>query len=206
MANPYQQPAPQYAPRPTPRGNLPLGIVLGVIVGAIAVMFAWFAFIDDPDSATPAPAASPTPTQPVESSPTPEQSPATTPDATSPSPSAEASGTPEASPSAAPSAEPQAPIEGITTELPAGTWVTVLDSPAKSDMTPEQAIARAAELSRPDHRAVVLDTDAFEGLNRGYWAIAIPGAESREASNDVCRAIGVPVGDKCYPREIKGPR
>lgn len=196
------QPTPHGAPRQ--RGNLPLGILLGVIVGAIAVMFAWFALVDDPDTATPGP----TPAQTVESSqapdpsPTPDESPVASPtpaESEAPQPSADASAPPD----------PEAtnpPIPGITTELPAGSWVTVLDSPAKSGMTPEQAIARAAELSRPEHQAIVLDTDAFDGLNHGYWAIAIPGAQSRAASNEICRAIGIPVGDKCYPREIKGPR
>lgn len=201
MATPY--PTQYQAPRQ--RGNLPLGIVAGVIVGAIAVMFVWFALVDDPDTATPANTPSQTPvasSQAPDPSPTPDESPAASPtpaESGTPQPSADASATPDPEPTTT-------PIPGITTELPAGSWVTVLDSPSKSGMTPEQAIARAAELSSPEHQAIVLDTDAFDGLNRGYWAIAIPGAQSRAASNDICQAIGIPVGDKCYPREIKGPR
>ena len=89
---------------PQRRGSLPLGVVLGVIAGAILVMFAWFALFDDADSATPGPTpTSAQPSEPVES-PQPEQ-------------------TPEESDQPG-----DAPIPGITTELPVGTWVTVLDS------------------------------------------------------------------------------
>ena len=167
---------------PQRRGSLPLGVVLGVIAGAILVMFAWFALFDDADSATPGPTpTSAQPSEPVES-PQPEQ-------------------TPEES------AQPgDAPIPGITTELPVGTWVTVLDSLPQGSVSAEQAIARAAELSRPGHNAIVIDTNRFEGLNANYWAVVIPGAESRAASNAVCEAIGLPVGNNCYPREIKGLR
>lgn len=176
MATPYQN--------PQRRGSLPLGVVLGVIAGAILVMFAWFALFDDTDSATPAPTpTSAQPSDPVES-PDPAES-------------------PEPDESAEPGDEP---IPGITTELPVGTWVTVLDSLPQGSVSAEQAIARAAELSQPDHTAIVIDTSRFEGLNRNYWAVVIPGAESRAASNAVCKAIGLPVGNNCYPREIKGLR
>ena len=176
MATPYQN--------PQRRGSLPLGVVLGVIAGAILVMFAWFALFDDTDSATPAPTpTSAQPSDPVES-PDPAES-------------------PEPDESAEPGDEP---IPGITTELPVGTWITVLDSLPQGSVSAEQAIARAAELSQPDHTAIVIDTSRFEGLNRNYWAVVIPGAESRAASNAVCEAIGLPVGNNCYPREIKGLR
>lgn len=176
MATPYQN--------PQRRGSLPLGVVLGVIAGAILVMFAWFALFDDTDSATPAPTpTSAQPSDPVES-PDPAES-------------------PEPDESAEPGDEP---IPGITTELPVGTWITVLDSLPQGSVSAEQAIARAAELSRPGHTAIVIDTNRFEGLNANYWAVVIPGAESRAASNAVCEAIGLPVGNNCYPREIKGLR
>ena len=149
-----------YHAAPAPRGSLPLGIVLGVIVGAIAVMFAWFALVDDPDRATP-----------------------------------------EATPGATP--EPTA-NPAIVTELPVGTWVTVLASLPKDAVTAEQAIDRAARESRNGYTAIVIDTNEFSGLNAGYWAVVIPGAESRSASNEVCRGLGMAVNDKCYPREIKG--
>ena len=176
MATPYQN--------PQRRGSLPLGVVLGVIAGAILVMFAWFALFDDTDSATPAPTpTSAQPSDPVES-PDPAES-------------------PEPDESAEPGDES---VPGITTELPVGTWVTVLDSLPQGSVSAEQAIARAAELSRPGHNAIVIDTNRFEGLNANYWAVVIPGAESRAASNAVCKAIGLPVGNNCYPREIKGLR
>ena len=200
MATPYQN--------PQRRGSLPLGVVLGVIAGAILVMFAWFALFDDTDSATPAPTpTSAQPSDPVESpepaeSPEPSESPSPTPEGT---PDPAESPTPEATPDE--SAEPgDEPIPGITTELPVGTWVTVLDSLPQGSVSAEQAIARAAELSRPGHTAIVIDTNRFEGLNANYWAVVIPGAESRAASNAVCEAIGLPVGNNCYPREIKGLR
>lgn len=176
MATPYQN--------PQRRGSLPLGVVLGVIAGAILVMFAWFALFDDADSATPGPTpTSAQPSDPVES-PDPAES-------------------PEPDESAEPGDES---VPGITTELPVGTWVTVLDSLPQGSVSAEQAIARAAELSRPGHTAIVIDTNRFEGLNANYWAVVIPGAESRAASNAVCKAIGLPVGNNCYPREIKGLR
>ncbi|MBB1501298.1 hypothetical protein H5397_07640 [Propioniciclava sp. MC1683] len=176
MATPYQN--------PQRRGSLPLGVVLGVIAGAILVMFAWFALFDDADSATPGPTpTSAQPSDPVES-PDPAES-------------------PEPDESAEPGDES---VPGITTELPVGTWVTVLDSLPQGSVSAEQAIARAAELSQPGHTAIVIDTNRFEGLNANYWAVVIPGAESRAASNAVCKAIGLPVGNNCYPREIKGLR
>lgn len=180
---------------PAPRGSLPLGIVLGVIVGAIAVMFAWFVFVDDPDRGTPAQTpATPSVSAPAEPSvePSPEASPEP-----SASPSADATPTPEATPE--PTANPN-----IVTELPVGSWVTVLASLPKSEVTAEQAVERAQLESRNGQTAVVIDTDAFAGLNKGYWAVVVPGADSRSASNEVCRALGMAVNDKCYPREIKG--
>ena len=80
----------------------------------------------------------------------------------------------------------------------------VLASLPKSEVTAEQAVERAQLESRNGQTAVVIDTDAFTGLNPGYWAVVVPGADSRSASNEVCRALGMAVNDKCYPREIKG--
>lgn len=177
---------------PAPRGSLPLGLVLGVIVGAIAVMFAWFAVVDDPDRATPAKSASPAASTPAQQSPgpTPTPSPVDTP---SPTP------TPEPTPTPTPSLNPD-----VLTELPVGSWVTVLASLPKGSVTSDQAVARAARESRNGYTAVVIDTDRFTGLTRGYWAVVIPGADSRAASNAVCADLGIAVSNKCYPREIKG--
>ena len=188
MSTQYQNP---YQP-PHARGNLPLGVLLGVIVGAVAVMLVWFLFVDDPDTATPAPV--PTQTQPIERSSEPRPTPSDDP---TPSPSATAEDSPSPE-------QPATPIPGITTELPVGTWVTVLDSLPQGSVSAEEAIERARNLTPPGHDVIVMDTNHFGGLNPNYWAVVIPGAESRAASNDVCRAIGIPVGNKCYPREIKG--
>ncbi len=193
-----------YHAAPAPRGSLPLGIVLGVIVGAIAVMFAWFALVDDPDRATPA--TTPVPSVAPSAEPTPEASATTEPSA---EPTASPEATPDAKPTATPEATPGATPEptanpAIVTELPVGTWVTVLASLPKDAVTAEQAIDRAARESRNGYTAIVIDTNEFSGLNAGYWAVVIPGAESRSASNEVCRGLGMAVNDKCYPREIKG--
>ena len=170
--------------QPAPRGSLPLGILLGVVAGAIAVMLAWFAWVDDPDRATPAPSPTPTASAPTSQ-------------AAGPTPTA----------SAAPSASPtpaQTPNPNVVTDLPVGSWVTVLASLPKGSVTAEQAIARAAQESRNGYTAIVIDSDAFEGLNPGYWAVVIPGSDSRNASNAVCDALGIGVNSQCYPREIKG--
>lgn len=141
---PMSQPTqPQQPPRP--RGNLLLGILLGVIVGAIIGVLAWFALIDDPDSATPAPAQSPTAVESVEPSPE-----------ASPDPSASPTEDPaEPEEPASPEPSPE-PTEGdnpeIVTELPA-SWVTVLASLPKNSTSADQAIARAQEAHpvRPHH-------------------------------------------------------
>lgn len=184
-----------------PRGSLPLGIVMGVIVGAIAVMFAWFLVVDDPDSATPAP--SPSVNQPAESPQAPEPSGTPTPDAPA---SAEAPPTSDAPTQPDPAATPgegDAPAPGITTELPVGSFVTVLQSLPKSSTTPEQAVARAAEWSQHGYTAIVIDTDAFDGLNSGYWAVVIPGQTTRDGFREICAQYDLGP-QKCYPREIKG--
>ena len=181
---------------PPSRGSLPLGIVLGVVVGAIGVVFAWFARVDDPDRATPAQGPTPAASTPQQPQPTPSSS-------ATPSASATPTPTPSASATPTPTPEPTA-HPGVVTELPAGTWVTVLASLPKNAVTPDQAVERAAKESRDGHTAIVLDTNEFEGLNAGYWAVVIPGADSREASNQVCRDLGIPLGNKCYPREVLG--
>ncbi len=172
-----------------PRGTLPLGILMGAIVGALVLVIVWFgAGLGDSRTGTPAP--SPSPSSPTANHTGPSSTPTKT---TTPS----ASPTPEEVASAE-------PIEGIVTELPVGSWVTVLKSLPQSGTTPAQALAQASELSRPGHQAVVLDTNAFRNLNRGYFAIVIPGATTRAEVAATCAAIGIPLGDHCYPREIKG--
>ena len=190
---------PTQYPAPRQRGNLLLGTIAGVIVGAIAVMFVWFAFVDDPDTATPGPTPTPTPVESAQApdpSPTPDESPAASPTpeetpATSPSPSP--------SPSAAPTGNP-----AVLTELAPG-WVTVLDSLDKTSVSADEAVARAVELTRPGYPAHALDTDAFRGLTPGYWAIVIPGATSGDGALAVCTEIGLtPRSNNCYARQIQG--
>ncbi|MDO5535887.1 MAG: hypothetical protein Q4F65_14720, partial [Propionibacteriaceae bacterium] len=111
--------------------------------------------------------------------------------------------TPEPEP--APTEEPAEPVHpGVVTSLPTGSWVTVLASLPKDAVTADQAVQRAQQESRPGHQAIVIDTNSFTGLTPGYWAVVIPGADSRAASDAVCDAIGIPVSDHCYAREIKG--
>ena len=184
---------------PPARGNLGLGVAMGALVGAIVILIAWFA-LDSPDAATPAP--SPSPSASATTSPSPTRTPTVTPTpSTTPSATATATDTPTVAPSEPASATPPAP-PGIVTSLPAG-WVTVLESLPKASTTPEQAVAKAAEWSQHGYTASVLDTDAFAGLNRGYYAIAITGQTGREDFRAVCAAYGQPP-NKCYPREIKG--
>lgn len=176
-----------------PRGNFWLGAALGVVCGLVIVVLAWFALVD-PSTGEPAPSPS---------APTPVATPSPSAARTSVTPSRAASPSASATASATPSTEPH---PGIVRELPAGSWITVLDSLPQSGTTPEQALARAAELSKPGYQAVPLDASAFQGLNAGYYAIVIAGQSSRNESYAVCDAIGTPRGDNCYPREIKGPR
>lgn len=176
-----------------PRGSLPLGILMGAVVGAIVLAIVWFgAGLGDSRTATPAASPSPSPTQTV---PSPAQ---TTP---SLEPASEETASEEPAPE---EPAPEASVEGIVTELPVGSWITVLKSLRQSATTPEQALAQAAELSRPGYQAVVLDTNAFGNLKPGYFAIVIPGAKSAADVTATCKAIGIPQGDHCYPREIKG--
>lgn len=189
---------------PQQRGSLPLGLVLGVIVGAVLVMVAWFTLVPNPDSATPAPSPTASKKPSVEPTPvrTPEQSAEASPASPStpkPTPDAPAAPTPDTS------LEPvETPIPGVVTQLPAG-WVTVLDSMKKDAVTPEQAVARAHELSSNGRIAVALDTDAFPDLATGYWAIVIPGSTNGNEALAVCTELGrTPRGNDCYARQIKG--
>ncbi|MFP5416045.1 MAG: hypothetical protein ACLGHZ_04090 [Actinomycetes bacterium] len=178
---------------PAPRGNLTLGIVLGVIAGLVAVILGWWALQPQlTGQPAPSPSASASPSRTPTPRPTPTASP--TP---SPTPSETASATPSES-------APPSPIPGIVTSLPPGSWITVLDSLRQGSTTPEQAIARAQELTFPGYQTVAIDTSAFSNLNPGYYAIVIPGAATRADVSATCQAIGIPVGDDCYARQIPG--
>lgn len=180
---------------PSPqRGNLWLGVAMGVAAGLVIVVLAWFALVD-PTTAEPAP-----PTAPQTPAQTPTQAPSPTPTrTTTPTP------TPTPTPTASETTQEPTTHPDIVTELPAGSWVTVLQSLRQSDTTAEQAVARANEWSRPDHKAVALDSNAFSGsLSPGLFPIVVPGASSAQAALDVCQAFGIDDRNKCYPRQIKG--
>ncbi|MFV0452086.1 MAG: hypothetical protein ACK5LS_07555 [Propioniciclava sp.] len=170
------------APAPR-RGSMPLGVALGVVTGLVITGLAWVML--GLGSGTPGATASPT-------SPTA----ATTPTATSAPPSTAAE-EPPASPSPTP-----ADTDGIVTSLPAGSWVTVLKSLPQEVVTAENALEQAASLGNAEYQAIVIDTNEFDTLNRGYWAIVIPGQSSRAESNAVCEALGIGLGNDCYPREV----
>ncbi|QIK73354.1 hypothetical protein G7070_15145 [Propioniciclava coleopterorum] len=118
----------QFEPAPQ-RGNLWLGVAMGIAAGLVIVVLAWFALVD-PTTAEPAPSPTPQATTPPATthSPTPTSTPTPTrtPTAT-PTPTATATDTPTSAPTAHP---------GIVTELPKGSWVTVLDSLGQSGTTP----------------------------------------------------------------------
>lgn len=177
----------QFKPAPQPNSHW-LSLAMGIVAGLVIVVLAWFAFVA-PTTAEPSlghqQKMPPTHTvKPAKNTPT-----------------RESWHTPSATPTPY-----GAEATGILTTLPAGSWVTVLDSMQKSGTTPQRALQRAAELSKAGHTAVPLDTNAIQGLNLGYYAIVIPGQTSRSESQAVCDAVGIPRGDHCYPREIKGSR
>lgn len=175
-------------PQAPKRGNLLLGLVLGAVVGLMVLGLAW-TLLRPTLEATPAPATT-SPTPSVTPTPTATRTPTHTP-----------TPTPSDSPSATPSPTVNA---NVVTDLPAGSWITVLKSLPQSQVSADEAVAMAAQYGNDSHRAVVIDTNAFPNLNAGYYAIVIPGQSSRAESNAVCAAIGIAVGDDCYPREIKG--
>lgn len=106
------------------------------------------------------------------------------------------------SPATTPPRPTYSPPPRTITTLPAGSWITVLDSLEKDRRTEADAWAMANGLSRPTADVVVVDSDAIPGLNPGYWAIAVIGSTSRAEATDSCAVLGRPVGGSCYPREV----
>ncbi|WP_342373410.1 hypothetical protein PCC79_07200 [Propioniciclava soli] len=187
---------------PAPRGNLALGVALGAVVGILVVVFAWLQLVPRTAEPAPDPVTSPTvATTPDATTPV-----ATTPDATSPAPEPSAttpSPTPTASPTPTPEATPSAsaPPAGVVTELPAGTFVTVLRSLPQASVSAEEAMAQAAGMGNEQHRPVVLDSNAF-GFTPDYWVVAVPGAASSQAAVAVCDDLGISDRNQCYPRRV----
>lgn len=174
--------------QPSRNGSVGVGAVLGVAVGGAVTAIAWMILVP-PVSGVPV--TSPSPSATIAESPTQEPTPTDVPTTETPP----AQETPSASASS-PTAS------GVVTSLPSGSWVTVLKSLPKDIVTPENALEQAADLGDDQHRPVVIDTDAFGNLHPGYWAVVVPGQSSREESNAVCDALGIGLGDHCYPRQI----
>lgn len=182
---------------PAPRGNLVLGIVLGALVGILLVVLAWSQLVPRTAEPAPSPTAVETPTSmPTTTAAEPTQTPTQ-----APTPTATPTDTPDASPTATPE-ETTAP-EGIVTELPAGSFVTVLRSLPQGSVSVEEALAQAAGMGNEQHRPVVLDSNAF-GFTPNYWVIAVPGADSSQSALAVCQALGINDRNQCYPRQVQG--
>lgn len=162
---------------PERRGNLLLGLALGALAGVVVIVAAWFVLV--PRTAPAAATPSPTVRQ-------------TTAESASP--------TATATPSATASATPN---PAVVTELPAGTWVTVLKSLPQGSFTADDALAQAATMGNEEHRPVVLDSNAF-GFTPNYWVVAVPGAASARDATAVCTDLGINDRNQCYPREIRG--
>ncbi len=94
------------------------------------------------------------------------------------------------------------PTSTAVMSLPAGTWITVLESLPKNEFSLVQAEAKAASLSVAGHPVSVIDSDAIPGLNKGYWALGVPGGYSREAAVALCDTFGRQAGGTCYPRQV----
>lgn len=97
---------------------------------------------------------------------------------------------------------PPEPTHNSVRVLPAGSWITVLDSLPKNQRTEADAWSAANSLSSASAQVVVVDTDAINGLNPGYWAVAIIGSSSRAEATNLCALFGRPVGGTCYPRQV----
>lgn len=186
-------------PVPEQRGNLMLGLVLGALAGILVIVLAWFALVPRtavPATPTPSPTTAAKPEPAATDSPPAEPTPAPTTASPMPTPSL----TPEESASPTPSANPNA---NVVTELPAGTWVTVLKSLPQASVSADEAVAQAATMGNEQHRPVVLDSNAF-GFTANYWVVAVPGAGSAQAAVAVCNDLGINDRNQCYPREVRG--
>lgn len=174
--------------RPPARGNLLVGLVAGIVVGLVVVALAWVVV----SGGRGVPASSPSPSRASASSAKP-----------SAKPSATATATQEPSTPAAPPTT-YAPPANVTTSLPAGSFVLVLDSLSKASSTPDAAVQSAAALSTAQYPVIVVDSDAVPGFNPGYYALVVANFSSREQATAVCPAFGRTTGGTCYPRQIGG--
>ncbi len=95
--------------------------------------------------------------------------------------------------------EPDAPTIPVVESLPSGSWITILDSLPKEEVSLSQADAMAEALGP---MVSVIDSDAIPGLNGGYWALGVTGGGSRAEAAAVCGALGREAGGSCYPRQV----
>lgn len=109
--------------------------------------------------------------------------------------------TPRASTATATRATP--PPGPTVRSLPTGSFLTILDSLPKGEVTEADAWVRARGLSAAGYSVVVVDSTAISGLNPGYWALSVTGLPSRDAARQVCAGFGRAVGGQCYDREVK---
>lgn len=161
------------------RGSTALGLLLGVVTGVMILGLAWSLIVaNKPQSARPAAPVSATAT-------------------------ASASPTVEQSPSEKPSAKPKPkPKPSAITSLASDSYLTVLDSLGKRDVTLEQAQKKADKLSKGGLKVVVIDTSEFPSLNSGYWALVVTDAKSSSEARKRCEKLGRPFGNDCYTRHI----
>lgn len=94
------------------------------------------------------------------------------------------------------------PTAPAVKSLPAGSWITILDSLPKNEFSQVQAEAKAVMLSVAGYPVSVIDSDAIPSLNGGYWALGVTGSSSREAAVGLCGVLGRQAGGSCYPRQV----
>lgn len=87
--------------------------------------------------------------------------------------------------------------------LPAGAWVTVLESLEQPKTSLAEARATASQVSAEGGRPVyVLDSTRTPPLVPGYWAVvAGPHASEADALAN-CAIFGRSVGEECYARHL----
>ncbi len=90
---------------------------------------------------------------------------------------------------------------GTLRALPAGSWLTVLDSKPQTEWT--EAAAWGAARALGYNGVTVVDSSAIPGLNGGYWAISLVGFSSRDAARAACASVGRDVGGTCYERLVQ---
>lgn len=87
--------------------------------------------------------------------------------------------------------------------LAPGSWVAIVRSVPKAEAGAEQNAASLRDsLAGRGPTVVVLDSDAYGGLNDGYWAVAAGPFSTIEAARSSCGTLGLSLGGACYPRQL----